>query len=304
MPSYSKNQREFLENFNRWLKNEFGGEQLAVAERLGVDKSQISRWVSRENAPPEYVCRLLLKEIGGDRFKKAVGRRVHHLREKVFEISLREFTWVLKLDSVSQLEDIEEGEVELPRQSIEILMREYQVQAAYLDYGDKPLFGDVGHSMDSILTYLEKGFKLHIITAPKGTEDRSWLKCKFVLHRHLEHLPQCFKTSTTGSFQSTGGGLSNIEDAVLALMVYTGIPAINPPPVLIADKQEWEDLHGYSFYRKQILSIARNFDEECHGKLIEIIAAGRKRFYWRQGYEKRPEEPTNNPEPEPPVQSP
>ncbi len=67
-PCFSKIQQDFLKKFTKWLKNEFGGEQLAVAEKLGCDQSQISRWVNKETAPPEYACRLLLKEMGVDTF--------------------------------------------------------------------------------------------------------------------------------------------------------------------------------------------------------------------------------------------
>lgn len=277
-PAFSQVQKDFLDKFIRCLRDDFGGEQLAMANRIGCDRSQISRWSNRENAPPDYVCHLLLKELAGDSFKKAIGRRIKYLREKIFQVSPREFTWTFKLDTVTQLEAIENGEVELPRQCIETLMRDYLVEADYLDYGDKFLFGDIGHSTENILAYLKKGFKLHIVTAPHGSEDRSWLKCKFVLHRPWEKLPRCFKTSTTGSFQSTGGGLSNIEDALLAMMQHAGVPTIIAPPVMFADKVGWEDLLGCSFYRKAVYFGIGTVDEQCRDKLDEILATVRKYF--------------------------
>ncbi len=197
-PSFSEIQKDFLEKFNWCLKNEFKGEQLAIVEKIGCDKSSISRWTNKESAPPDYVCRLLLKELEADNVKQALGRRIQYLRKKVFEISLREFTWTFKLESLSQLEAIEHGETELPRQCIEMLMRDYRVSTSFLDYGEGCIFSNIsGHTAD-ILPYLNDGFKLYIITPPIGGEDRSWLRCRFVLHRKQEHLPQCFVSSSPG----------------------------------------------------------------------------------------------------------
>ncbi len=67
--SFSKIQRDFLKKFNRCLKNKFKGEQTAIGKMIGCDQSSISRWVNKETAPPNYVCRLLLKELSADTFK-------------------------------------------------------------------------------------------------------------------------------------------------------------------------------------------------------------------------------------------
>ncbi len=276
-PSFSKIQRDFLEKFNEYLKKEFDGGQVALAERIGCDQSSISRWVNRDGAPPDYACRLLLKEFGVGSFKKILGQRVQCLREKVFGISLREFAWAFKLENISQLEAIEQGEAEPPRSCIEMLMRDYQVSAAYLDDGGA-VFTNITHSPESILAHLKEGFKLYVVTPPARHEDRSPLRCRFVLHRERQYLPQCFVTSAIGSLRSTGGGLLAIEDALQAVMENARTSVISIPPVLMADEKAWKAIQESRFYMKQISFGAGCADLRCGDKLDEILASMRKEF--------------------------
>lgn len=279
---FSKIQRDFLEKLIRCLKDEFSGEQLALSEKIGCDRSQISRWASKENAPPEYVCRLLLKELGNDSVKKVLGRRIRYLREKIFKISTREFAWIFKLESLSQVEAIENGEAELPRHCFEMLMRDYQVSAEHLDYGEGSLFNGIAHTTENILNHLKNGFKLYIVTPPHGDPDRSRLMCKFVLHLHREDLPQCFVTSGLGSFKSTGGGLISIEDTLRAMGRHDAASPLGASPVLLADKMGWKDLRNSCFYRKQITFGPGCADAECSDKFHEIRKAVWKEFNERQ----------------------
>lgn len=271
-PSFSKVQRDFLEAFNECLQSDFNGGQVALAERIGCDQSSISRWINRDSAPPDYVCRLLLKELGIGSFKRSIGRRIQFLREKVFGVSLREFAWKFNLESLSQLEAIERGEAEPPRSCIEVLMRDYQVSATYLDAGGE-VFAAVTHSAENIQAHLKADFKLYLVTPPAGHEDRSQLRCRFVLHREREHLPQCFVTSATGSFRSTGGGLLAIEDALRAVLEDARNSMLHVPAVLMADKKAWKDLHESRFYMKQIFFGAGCADARCKDKFNDILAS-------------------------------
>lgn len=275
-PSFSKVQRDFLEKFNECLKKEFDGGQVALAARIGCDQSSISRWINRDSAPPDYVCRLLLKELGIGSFKQSLGQRIQVLREEVFGVSLRELTWALQLESVSQLEEIEQGEVELPRPCIERLMRDYQVSAAYLDHGGE-VFAAITHSAENVRDHLKEGFQLCLVTPPAGHEDRSWLRCRFILHRERQSLPQCFATSATGSFRSTGGGLLAIEDALRGVKEAAGDSVLRPPAVLMADKKSWKALHEARFYMKKLFFGAGSSDVRCGEKLHEILASLPKR---------------------------
>jgi hypothetical protein len=269
-PSFSEIQKNFIEKFVCCLEKDFKGEQLALAARIGCDQSSISRWANKETAPPDYVCRLLLKELGAGSFKQSLGQRIQFLREKVYQVSLREFAWALKLDSVSQLEAVEQGEVELPRQSIEILMQDYRVQAGFLDQGEKVLFSGIATNTESFLAHLKDGFTLHFVTPPANEEDRSWKFCMFVFHRSREHLPQCFVATAPGSFKSTGGGLLLIEHAVWALMAHAQTSRITVPTVIMADKKSWKDLRQGYFYNKTINFGGGSGDIECTERLIEI----------------------------------
>lgn len=274
-PSFSKIQKDFLEKFVRCLDRDFKGEQLTMAARIGCDQSSISRWSNRETAPPDYVCRLLLKELDADNIRLALGRRIQYLRETVFGVSLREFAWAFKLESISQIEAIERGEAEPPRSCIEMLMREYQVSAAYLDSGGE-VFAGITHRTETILVHLKEGFKLYLVTPPAGHEGRSQLQCRFVLHREREHLPQCFVTSATGSFRSTGGGLLAIEDALRAVLEAARASMIHVPAVLMADKKSWTDLQASRFYMKKVFFGAGCADSRCGVKLTEILASMQK----------------------------
>ena len=268
-PSFSKVQRDFLEKFNECLKKEFDGGQVALAKRIGCDQSSISRWINRDSAPPDYACRLLLKELGIGSFRQSLGQRVHALREEVFGVSLRDLAWALQLESISQLEAVEQGEVELPRSCIEMLMRDYQISAAYLDQGGA-VFAAITHSVANIRAHLKEGFRLHFVTAPAGHEDRPWLRCRFVLHRERPHLPQCFVTSAVGSFRSTGAGLLAIEDALQGVREAAGAPAVSTPAVLMADKKSWKALRESRFYMKKVFFGPGCADTSCSEKLAEI----------------------------------
>lgn len=288
-PAFSEIQKNFLEKFIRCLKKDFKGEQLALAARIGCDQSSISRWANKETAPPDYACRLLLKELGAGSFKQSLGQRVQHLRENIFQISPREFAWTFKLDSVSQLEAVERGEVELPRESIEMLMRDYQVSASHLDYGDKLIFNKIPHTPESIQDYLKKGFTLHIVTPPHGHEDRAWLRCRFILHRERELLPQCLMTSTEGSFRSTGGGLLMIEHALWAIVESVGGPGAHVPTVVMTDKSAWKEMQASSFYAKKIAFGAGSVDVPCDEKLREIYESAAKQFESQRKFKERRE---------------
>lgn len=269
-PSFSGIQRDFLEKFARCLEKDFKGEQLALAARIGCDQSSISRWANQETAPPDYVCRLLLKELGTGSFKQMLGQRIQHLRENVFQISLREFAWTLKLDKISQLEAIEQGEEELPRRSFEILMQDYRVEAGFLDHGEKVIFSRIATNTESFLAHLKDGFKLHFVTPPTGDEDRSWQFCMFILHHPREYLPQCFVASAPGSFKSTGGGLLLIENAVWALMLDAQNSVIHVPTVMMADRKSWKELRQGNFYAKNLNFPGGAGDIDCTERLMEI----------------------------------
>lgn len=260
------------------MERDFKGEQLAMAARIGCDQSSISRWANRETAPPDYVCRLLLKDLGADSFKLALGQRIQYLREEIFGLSLREFAWTFKLESISQLEAIEHGEVELPRPCIETLIRDYRVGTEFIDRGGKTLFSSIQTNTENFLTHLNEGFTLNFVTPPTNDEERSWQFCMFVLHRPREYLPQCFVANAPGSFKSTGGGLMLIENAVWALMAHAQTSQITAPMVVMADKQGWKDLRQGRFYKKTVLFGIGCADDECRDKLVKIFESLRERF--------------------------
>lgn len=292
-PSFSKIQKDFLEKFNWCLKTDYKGEQLALSKRIGCDQSSASRWANKETAPPDYVCHLLLKELGADSFKVSFGHRIQYLREKIFKISLREFAWAFKLDSISLVEDIERGEAEMPRPCIEMLMRDYWVKASYLDYGDRSIFGYIPHNTESIMARLKEGFRLYIVTSRPGGEGRSWLTCRFVLHRNREHLPQCVVTSGDGSFKSTGGGQLMIEYALHALMQAVQRSLIDFPSILMAESKEWKELCDHRFYQKQISFGAGCADVECEEILQKMIKTEQKRFDSHEEFVKAHKESKN-----------
>jgi hypothetical protein len=270
-PSFSKIQRDFLEKFNECLKKEFDDEQLAIAARIGCDQSSISRWTNRDSAPPDYVCRLLIKELGRGSFKQSLGKRIQFLRENIFKISIRECAWVFQMENVSELEAVELGETELPRACIEMLMRDYQVTSSYLDYGEGGIFDSVAHSTENILAHLKDDFHLYIVTPPPGSEDRSLLMCRFILHHKQAYLPQCFLTSGLGSFKSTGGGQLVIEHALQALLIDTHNRLVQLPPVLMTNKKDWHDLQQSCFYQKEMHFGGGCADDECRDKLADIL---------------------------------
>lgn len=286
-PTFSQVQKDFLDKFIRCLKVDFKGEQLAMSIKIGCDRSQISRWSNRENAPPDYVCHLLLKELAGDTFKKELGRRIKYLREEIFEVSLREFAWTLKLESISQLESIEHGDVELPRHCFEMLMRDYRVTAGYLDRGDRSIFESIPTSTESFLPFLKDGFKLHFFTPPMDHADYPWRHCYMVLHRPQEHVSQCFIASTTGSFKSTGGGLMNVEHALWAMMLDVQRSHVRVPTVLRANKKTWSDLCHHRFYKKTIHLASDGGDHECTERLDEIMKSLGTQFDSHLEHEKK-----------------
>ena len=273
---FSKAQKDFFERFAIYANQKFKGEQVALADRIGCDQSSISRWLNKEGAPPDYVCTLLLEKLKADSFKLLVGHRIGRLREEIFQISLREFAWTLRLENISQLENIEKGEAELPHHGIEMLMRDYLVRPDYLDDGGELIFGKVTHDRENIAAHLKKGFKLYIVTPPVGHPDRSWLRCKFILHHEREYLPQCFVTSGGGSFKSTGGGQQVIEEASLALKANM----MPMPAVLMADKKAWQELHEARFYRKQISFGLGCVDVPCQEKLETIFNSVGENVDW------------------------
>ncbi len=278
-PSFSKIQKEFLDAFIRYLNDEFEGGQVAMAERIGCDQSQISRWANKENAPPDFVCQLLLKELGGGSFQKTVGRRIRYLREKVFEVSPRQFTLAIKLDSVSQLEAVEQGETESPLHCIETLVKDYQVSASYLDYGKGGIFNEISPNALLLKAYLKVGFGIYVVTPPRKHLDRLGLKCRLVLHRHREHLPQCIVVSASGNFKHiTGAGRLVLEDVLRAMFEVFYPKSYEAPPAMMADDKSWKDLQKSCFYRKEVRFAPACVDEECNRKLNYILQSVLKKF--------------------------
>lgn len=278
-PSFSKIQRDFLETFIRYFENEFKGQQVALAEKIGCDQSQISRWTKMESAPPEYACRLLLKELGGGTFKKSLGRRLLFLREKIFGVSLREFASAIKLDSIAQLEAVEQGDAEPPRQTFEMLIKDYQVSASYLDYGEGGFFNELSDDVILIKAYLRIGFELYVVTPPKLHPDRLELKCRLVLHRPKDHLPQCVVISTPGNFRHiTGAGRLVLENAMRTMIEAFRAKPCEAPRTVMVDDRGWKDLQKSCFYRKNMLAAPACIDEVCESKVKLIFQSVLKKF--------------------------
>jgi hypothetical protein len=251
---FSDIQKNFHEEFNRFLEKHFKGDQIALAKRLDCDQSSVSRWLNRVNAPPDYACRLLLKELGSQSIKHQLGRRLQHLREDIFKASVREFAWEFGFDDLSHLEAVESGKKELPRDCIEKLMGEFNVSSEFLDYGETPVFCPIVHDVEILTNYLAKGFRLHLVTPPAGHEDYRRQACRFILDMEAEGLRPCLTTSAVGSFKSSGGGRLVIEQALFAnekaALKQSVLPRL--PTVWSANSTAWNDLEAGRFYQRKV----------------------------------------------------
>lgn len=105
------------------LRTHLGLTQLAMADRLNVERSTYYRWEHTEH-PPAYVVERISKEFGVDAWSwlrpeetalPEPGPRVVHLRNEETEADREDSRWRLRaLDLLTRITDLVEGIMKSP----------------------------------------------------------------------------------------------------------------------------------------------------------------------------------------------
>lgn len=147
-------------------------------------------------------------------YAQIVGERHRRLRDEILGYSLREFASFYKLSSVSQLEQWEQGEAEIPLKHIQRLERYFGVATGYLENRSEEVFDwrDARCSAD-YEKLMRVGYVPYLLQAPPAVGGYCWV----CFHKEHPKFPRFTLNPTAASFSSIGGGRETIRIFMLAV---------------------------------------------------------------------------------------
>ena len=189
------------------------------------------------------------------------GQKLTGIRE-IFNVTQRVFAWRFNCN-VSDIEEYEAGNKEIPRALLDELIVAYHVDAEFLDGIVGSPFRKITHSADKIENFIRNGFKAFFITAPLNDIERSSLSVYTVLFKNDDYIPYCFVTTGVGSFSSKGGktGIFEVLNGINNGHKYK--TCVDIPMVYHATPSAWNSLHLNKFYMKEIFFGGGCIDDKC-----------------------------------------
>jgi len=149
-------------------------------------------------------------------YKSELGKRHKNLRENILKLNLRVMAEFYELKSVSILEDYEAGLHELPIKLLQKLENFFFIREEYMSGADNYIFKTFSLSTnsneaDSLIT---DGFHPTLLCNP----NRNDLFAYIVLSKEEQGLRRIIRSDNYGSFMSKGGGKSNIQSIIYAML--------------------------------------------------------------------------------------
>lgn len=218
-----------------------------------------------ERATPETVDQPLIDRepqqnppYSADNYAKSVGSRLKSLREHVLQLSLREMAEFLDIYVISTLERYEAGEEEYPLSLIKKIEEFFRINPRYVESGEGTIFLHFELSQESVSTFTRSGYTPILACCPSERDD---LLCYQAFEKTTNGLTQLAYADLYGSFSSSGGGKSNIEYLINALLDENKSPS--SVRIVRITSKEWQATSDGSYYSKNPYFRAGSADWEC-----------------------------------------
>lgn len=207
--------------------------------------------VTNEKINPE-------KPILEKSYSQMIGYNHKILREEIFKFTKREMSEFYNLQSVRELEEYENGIVELPFSLIKKLEEFFNINSEYLELSKKPIFNTFYLSSENILKLLDDGFSPIIACSPINRRD---LFAYIVMYKKENNFTRIIISDTEGSFMSNGGGRMNIESLIHA-MIKRNIDKYSVRIITIKEN-ELKLINNGIFYQKDLFRCFGCADHTC-----------------------------------------
>jgi hypothetical protein len=150
-------------------------------------------------------------------YAQIVGERHRRLRDDILGYSLREFASFYKLSSVTQLEQWEQGEAEIPLKHIRRLERYFAVASGYLESRSEEAFDwRDARCSDDYEKLMRVGYAPYLLHAPPAVGGYCWI----CFHKEHPEFPRFTLNPTAASFSSIGAGRETIRIFMMAVRKY------------------------------------------------------------------------------------
>lgn len=252
---------EFIREHFQWVFSGIG--TTVVFTYILVRGSNVKSGNTNDNASKETDSIVIaaqpeLDELINEDYKTILGQRLKLLRENILKLSIREFAEFYEFETVSELEQYEKGEKELPLEKLRMLEKFFFIEPKYLELGEVPIFSTFYLSRDNVSKYLDDGFTPIIACCPYAREN---LFCMILFYKEQEGICRIIVSDRDGSFSSSGGGKTNIQN-----LIYEMIDRkmdMYEVSILTTSEIEWKQLEEGSYYDKRLFSRPGSVDNEC-----------------------------------------
>lgn len=168
-----------------------------------------------------YAMPAIRDDVPSGHFKKTYARiagdRHRILRNDILGYSLREFARFHKLKSVSELEQWENGEREIPLTKLKVLEKHFSVDHRYIEGRSDEVFAwSDCRGIEDYRKLLRKGYSPYLLQGPENNWDHCWI----CFCEEEKPFPRFTLNTTAGSFSSSGGGKRNILNFMIAVRDY------------------------------------------------------------------------------------
>lgn len=193
-----------------------------------------------------------------DGYSKTVGSRLKWLREKVLDLSLREMSELLSIETISTLEHYESGEEEYPLRLIKKIEEFFRINPKYIESGEGSIFLHYVLSQESVSSFLNAGYTPILACCPSEQGD---LFCYQVFKKVTNGYTQIAFADRYGSFSSNGGGKINIGYLINALL--DARCSASSVRILKVSQEEWNNIAEGSYYSKNPFLRLGSADWQC-----------------------------------------
>lgn len=201
---------------------------------------------------------------GTDSYRLTLGKKHKYLREKILGYPLRDIATFYGLNTVSELEEYENGDKELPQELLSKLIDTFFINPEYFEKEKSYIFKSFAHTYRNIDKFIDEGWEIHLLCTPN--EDKGLFAWP-VFQKKVGNINRCAIADVYSSFSSNGGGKMNIEEIINA-MIRNNIPATKAR-ICMVDQKVWDQLSNNAFYSQNLWNGMRGAHFRCQDIFIK-----------------------------------
>lgn len=192
-----------------------------------------------------------------DCYASIIGSRMKDIRERYLQLTARRMSEFLNLNSVTELERYEAGVDEYPLPMLRKIEEFFFLSRDYLETGKYGAFKAFSLTAENVERFMRDGFTPYIACSP----ERANLFAYIAFSKKVDGYTRLAISNICGSFVSNGGGKTNIQYLIWALLEEGRSPY--DVRIVTLSNDEWAAVASNSYYHESPFLRAGNADYDC-----------------------------------------